>query len=295
MLEWVEKTIEDLKEKDYWENHHIYSKLAKVAIDLCIRVTDKSILEITEKDTIDESNPDDISFAILWFFDYAYKEIKPVFDFDYYMVDSMSFLYDWNIIDLLFAYGSYHFRMLYGNRDNRNQILREGLYHIYEVEQVQQIDAIIGLVLGKDTYGIYKPSPTPTYNLANKIHDKIIEYRNTGIEPIIHENYNCILDNVIYNINESAARNKIKLTEINSLLYALAYNIGMYDFESVYDLYKYLPSYMMIQLYVLLNNYVADFDKTKVITDFAMGNINKMTYEELEYIVEKASKRFFIL
>ena len=64
MLEWMEKTIEDLKEKDYWEKYHNHSPLAKFAIDLCLKEAELGELDVTEKDVIDNDGIS-ISFAFL--------------------------------------------------------------------------------------------------------------------------------------------------------------------------------------------------------------------------------------
>lgn len=106
---------------------------------------------------------------------------------------------------------------------------------------------------------------------------------------MIYDNYARILDNIIYGFDKADIKGKIKITEIFALLYATAKHVDNDSIRSVVKEHESLPIYLMIHIYVLLNNYLADFYKSDVIMNLITGDIDKMDYKELEEVVEKAS------
>ena len=274
MLEWMENMIKDLKEKDYWEKHHNHSPLAKFAIELCIKETELGELDVTEKDVIDNDGIS-ISFAFLWILHRAKEE---GFEFDY-MNDSLSFIDDWDIIHIAASYGSAYSRK-YDNSD-RIYALKSDVNHEYDLNTTEHIDAVVALVTGDPLIG---NSCIPACELAIKVHDSVYGCRISDIEPMIYENYNRILDKVIYNFDDDDVENRLKLNEIKFLLYKIAKYEVSDAFNEICRRYKGLPKYMMIYLYVLLNNYMTNCDKSEVCMNLITGDIDKIPYDELEKI-----------
>lgn len=290
MLELMEKMIEDLKEKYYWEKHHKHSKIAKFAIKLCLKEAESGELEVTEEDIIDDYKLK-VKYAVLWIFK-MYNDNSRVM---YYMDDSMTFTYDQNIIDVASAYASAYTRKYY-DCENRLEALKQDTYRSCRWDDEREnIYTVILLATGEDEeedddtgYGLYRP----IWRVASSIYRNLIECRNTDIESMIYDNRDRILDNVIYGFDEADVQDKIKLTEIYALLYATAKHIASDSVRSVIEEHDALPNYLMIHIYVLLNNYLADFYKSDVIMNLITGDIDKMDYKELEEVVEKASDCF---
>ena len=284
MLEWMEKTIEDLKEKDYWEKHHKHSELAKFAIDICIKESEIGELQVTEEDVIDDEDIDiSISFALLWILHRAKEE---GFKFDY-MNDSMSFVDDWEIIDVAASFGSAYSRR-YNNPD-RLYTLKCDVTHEYDLNTIEHIDAAAALVIGEPLIG---NQCVPVCDLAIELHDCVHGCRTSNIEPMIYENYNRILDKVIYDSDNIDLENRIKVNEIRVLLYKIARCINMDAVRESCRIYGFLPKYMMIYIYVLLNNYAANYDDSKVCMGLITGDIEKIGQEEFEEIQTNLLKYF---
>nr|DAT84414.1 MAG TPA: hypothetical protein [Caudoviricetes sp.] len=286
MLELMEEMIEDLREKYYWEKHHKHSKIAKFAIKLCLKEAESRELEITEEDVICEHELK-VKYALLWIFK-MYCEDNRVMD---YMNDSMSFAYDQNIIDAASVYGSAYSRKHY-DCENRIESLKKDTYRKFPADQREQIYTVILLATGEDEeedddtcYGLFRP----VWRIASSIYRNLTKCRSSDIESMVYDNYARILDNIIYGFDKADIKGKIKITEIFALLYATAEHVDNDSVRSVLKEHDSLPIYLMIHIYVLLNNYLADFYKSDVIMNLITGDIDKMDYKELEEVVEKAS------
>lgn len=279
MLEWMEKMIEDLKEKDYWEKCHNHSPLAKFAIDLCIKEAELGELQVTEEDVIYDSNIN-LTLALLWIF-YHIKKDKFQFDFNN---DSMSFIDDWTIIDISAAYSMAYCKKTSGSTQDYVSSLNNLILSELDPDLLYQLNMISFLVLGKPIVDNQEDSLLKYMMLS--IHKLVHQWRRSNIEPIIYDHYNNILDNIIYSFDNITSPYSAKLLKIKDMLYTIGSKIVGMPF------YEYLPKFTMIYLYVLLNNFVAKLDDELIYIPLITGDIKKIEDSVLEEIRENLNKSF---
>lgn len=281
MLEWMEKTIEDLKEKDYWEKYHNHSPLAKFVIDLCLKEAELGELQVTEEDVIYDSKTN-ITLALLWIF---YHIKKDGFRFDFNN-DSMSFIDDWTIIDISAAYSMAYCKKASGNTQDYVSSLNDLILSELGPDLLYQLNMISFLVLGKPIVDNQEKSLLKYIMLS--IHKLVHQCRRSDIEPMVYDHYINILDNIIYNFGDITSPYSAKLHKIEDILYTIgSKTVGM-------PFYEYLPKFTMIYLYVLLNNFAAKLDNELVYIPLITGDIKKIEDSVLEEIRENLSKPFTV-
>lgn len=281
MLEWMEKTIEDLKEKDYWEKYHNHSPLAKFAIDLCLKEAELGELQVTEEDVIYDSKTN-ITLALLWIF---YHIKKDGFRFDFNN-DSMSFIDDWTIIDISAAYNMAYCKKAGCSAQDYVSSLNDRLLSELGPDLLYQLNMISFLVLGKPIVDNQEGSLLKHIMLS--IHKLVHQCRRSNIEPMVYDHYTNILDNIIYSFGDTTSPYSEKLHKIEDILYTIgSKTVGMPFFE-------YLPKFTMIYLYVLLNNFAAKLDNELVYIPLITGDIKKIEDSVLEEIRENLSKPFTV-
>ena len=279
MLEWMEKMIEDLKEKDYWEKYHNHSPLAKFVIDLCLKEAELGELQVTEEDVIYDSKTN-ITLALLWIF---YHIKKDGFRFDFNN-DSMSFIDDWTIIDISAAYSMAYCKKASGSTQDYVSSLNDLILSELGPDLLYQLNMISFLVLGKPIVDNQEKSLLKCTMLS--IHKLVHRCRRSNIEPMVYDHYTNILNNIIYSFGDITSPYSEKLHKIEDMLYTIgSKTVGM-------PFYEYLPKFTMIYLYVLLNNFAAKLDNELVYIPLITGDIKKIEDSVLEEIRENLSKPF---
>ena len=304
MPDALKAKIEKLK-KGYCEEIHPNSDLAKFMEKTCLKLID----EDPDFGTRKEFPLDTSSNELVWLTIFS-QLIKEKYTIDY-INDSFSIIDDDYASAIAIIYATYlfddHAEML-NYYDQWHHVTNElisldVIKSKLEPDALDYFEAAYYLSTGYHFMRDYADSKhNPICKLAESVYDMISSYRNNynvDVEYNIWDHYDYIEDNIIYGLDKFDFKKKaifygitkdddpnmIKASRIHILLYRIA---ALCDADALIEytrLGKPLPKFIMIYLYIILNDLIRD-DTDAIYLPLISGYVNEISDETLSSIEE---------